>query len=229
MIGDFYLEHKGETVLVIGNGPSLDETPLENLASKYPTFGANKIYDSVAHPDFIPNYWTCVDMDMLNDCLPYVLEHPEFNPVKFVPREVQLSGFNLLNVKIGQPVSVNAEEYVVLGGTVTVVNLQLAYYMGAKTVLLAGVDHNYPRRAYDGAPGTKFVGDGVDIGHFKSKTGSYFSKGRVYNRPELQATASVTYPAVRRMFERDGRKIINLTIDTKLEAFEKQDLSKWIR
>lgn len=228
MIQDFWNALKGQTVLIVGNGPSLDKTPLEKLAQKYQSFGANKIYDSLNHPDFIPDFWTCVDNEMLDDCIPFIQEHPEFNPIKFVPRTRQFKGANLLNVKIGEPVSADASEYVVLGGTVTIVNLQLAYFMGATTALLVGVDHNYPRRGYDGAPGSKFVGDGEDLGHFQSKTGAYFSKGKTYNRPEIDATGSISYPAVGRVWKADGRKIINLTPGTKLDAFEKQDFRKWL-
>lgn len=228
MIQDFYLRHKGETVLVVGNGPSLDQTPLEKLSEKYPTFCANKIYDSKVHDGFLPTYWAGVDHDMLHETLPWLTNHPEFRTERFIPREFQLSGFHLLNVKIGHPISKDASEYVALGGTVTVVNLQLAYYMGATTVLLVGVDHNYPIRGYDGPPGSKFIGDGEDQGHFQSKSGAYFAKGQIYNRPELDATGSISYPAVRKMFEADHRKVINLTPGTKLEAFEKGDWKKWL-
>lgn len=227
MITDYKNIHRGSTCVVIGNGPSLDETPLEELAGRYRTFGANKIYDSLVHPDFVPDFWTCVDTDMLHDCLPWMLEN-EYPAVKFVPREFAFPGANILNVTIGKPVSADAAEYVALGGTVTVVNLQLAYYMGFSTVLLVGVDHRYPKRGSDGAPGTKFIGDGDDPGHFKSKTGAYFSKGRIYNRPELDATGAISYPAARKLFEKDGRKIVNLTPGTALEAFEKGDFKAWM-
>lgn len=227
MLADFKNLYKGDTCVVIGNGPSLDETPLEELAAKYKAFGANKIYDSACHPDFQPDFWSCCDTDMLHDCLPWILEHPEFTSHKFVPREFAFPGANTLNVAIGRPISTDAAEYVALGGTVTVVNLQLAYYMGFTTALLVGVDHRYPKRGHDGAPGTKFIGDGDDPGHFKSKTGAYFSKGRIYNRPELDATASISYPAARRMFEKDGRKVINLTPGSALDVFEKGSFKQW--
>lgn len=228
MIADFENIHKGETALVIGNGPSLDKTPLEQLAAKYKSFGANKIYDSYTHPDFIPTYWTCVDTLMMEDCITMVNTHPEFNPIKFVPREFPIKGANLLNVKIGQPFSLKADEYVVLGGTVTMVNLQLAYYMGFTTVLLVGVDHRYPRRSMDGAPGSQFIGDGIDEGHFRSKHGAYFENGKRYNRPELAATGGVSYPIARQAYEQAKRKIINLTPHTALEAFEKGKFAEWL-
>lgn len=228
MIQDFNDKHKGETCLIIGNGPSLDQTPLEELARVYTTFGANKIYDSACHPDFIPDYWACVDQEMLTDCIPYLLAHPEFNPQKFVPREYPLPGSHGLNVMIGTPFSKDAAEFVTLGGTVTMVNLQLTWYMGFTTALLVGVDHRYPRRAHDGVPGSKFIGDGVDEGHFQSKAGAYFSAGRVYNRPELDMVGNRSYPIARKIWEGDKRKIINLTPGTALEAFEKQDFKKWL-
>ena len=89
-------------------------------------------------------------------------------------------------------------------------------------------DHRYPRRAHDGVPGSKFIGDGIDEGHFRSKGGAYFAKGKVYNRPELDTVGTRSYPIARKVWEADKRKIINLTPDTALEAFEKQAFRKWL-
>jgi hypothetical protein len=222
VIIDFKDKHKGEACLVIGNGPSLEVTPLDQL-EKYPAFGANKIYGR----GFTPEYWTCVDRDMLHDCIPWMLEHHVLCD-KFVPREIPLPGSHQLNIVVESGFSKDASEKVVIGGTVTYVNLQLAWYMGFTTVLLVGVDHKYPKAAAAGKPGSKFIAAGDDPDHFKMADGSpYFAPGRIYNRPELSATERY-YAQARQVFEQGGRKIVNLTPGTALDVFEKQSWSKWL-
>lgn len=224
MIEDFKDRHKGETAVVIGNGPSLERTPLADLCAKYCAFGANKIYGLGFHP----LYWTCVDMNMIHDCVPYVLEHFERFQNCFVPRDIPLPGAHQLNVVIESGFSMSAAEKVVIGGTVTYVNLQLAFYMGFETVLLVGVDHKYPKAASRGKPGHKMIAAGDDPDHFKMADGSpYFTPGRLYNRPELSATERY-YAQARSAYTRAGRKIVNLTPDSALDVFEKQSWSKWV-
>jgi len=224
VIQDFWNKYTGETCVVIGNGPSLEQTPLDKLGEKYLMFGANKIYGR----GFVPNFWTCVDQDMLHDCIPWMLSH-EYNAYKFVPRNIPLPGASQLNVVIESDFSLDASEKVVIGGTVTYVNLQLAYYMGFTTVLLVGVDHTYPKTGKNGKPGSKFIAQGDDPDHFKMQDGSpYFEPGKLYNRPELDAVAKYTYPMAAMAYEKAGRKIINLTPESALSVFEKQGFDKWV-
>ena len=56
-IDDLYNAHKGETVLIIGNGPSLSAIP-NVLLNNYTSFGCNRIWE---RPDFKPNYYAAVD------------------------------------------------------------------------------------------------------------------------------------------------------------------------
>lgn len=232
MIQDFQDIHEGKTAVVIGNGKSLEgmKGELKALGSKYHTFGANKIYGL----PYLPDYWTCVDRDMLHDCIPYVLENwpvIEDAPKIFTPRDFSIPGGNSLNVVIEPMFSVDASEKVILGGTVTFVNLQLAYYMGFATVLLVGLDHRYPQAA-TGVPGSRFLAkDDEDPDHFEMEGGEpYFSKNRHYNRPELDNVAIYTYPMARKAYERAGRRLINLTPNSALgeDVFKKQKLSKWV-
>jgi hypothetical protein len=224
MIQDFKDTHKGDTAVVIGNGPSLANTPLAALQYKYETFGANKIYGL----GLTVQHWTCVDQVMLTDCVPWITTHPEYDSEKFVPRDVPLPGSHQLNISIESGFSKDAAEKVILGGTVTYVNLQLAWYMGFTTVLLVGVDHKYPKASINGKAGYKFIAEGADPDHFKLADGSpYFTPGRLYNRPELSANERY-YAAAKMVFEQAGRKIINLTPGTALNVFPKGTFEEWL-
>ena len=224
MIQQFKDIHKGETCVIIGNGPSLDITPLEKLAEKYPTFAANKIYDCAAHPDFVPDFWTCIDEMMLTDCVPYLLAHPEFISERFVPRWIPLPHSHGLNPVVEVGFSLDAADKVFMGGTVTYTNLQLALYMGFDTVLLVGLDHRYTKSGAQGKPGSRMIADGDDPDHFKSKDTAYFSKGKIYNRPELDAVERYFFPLARRAF--NGR-VFNLTPQTADQVFDKSKFEKW--
>lgn len=223
MIQQFKGTHKGEVCLIVGNGPSIDETPLEDLAKKYPTFAANKIYDSAAHPDFRPSFWTCVDELMLTDCIPYIMDHPDFCKNLFVPRHIPLPGAHGFRPVIEIGFSQDVGEKVFMGGTVTYVNMQIARYMGFETALLVGIDHKYPKAAGQGRPGSKMLSDGVDPDHFKSKDSAYFSKNKLYNRPELEGVERHFFPLAKRHFKR----VVNLTPGTAEQVFEKGRFEQW--
>ncbi len=219
MINDFKDKHKGETVVIIGNGPSLNKSPLEELGKKYITFGANKIYDF----PFQPNYWVCGDGLMLTDCIPWIVAHPEYAPQKFIPRDVPLPGSHPMTLEIAIGFSTDAAQKIYMGGTVSYMAMQLAHYMGVKRVLLVGMDHNYKKTAKGGRPGSRFIAEGGDPDHFSGKSGAYFTPGRIYNRPELEATERFFYPLANKMFD-----IINISAETALTVFKRDKAEKWI-
>ena len=59
-LGKFHDIHKGETCVVIGNGPSLKLSDIQRLP--YKTFGSNQIY----RLPFQPDYYSIVDKEMLD-------------------------------------------------------------------------------------------------------------------------------------------------------------------
>ena len=212
MIEDFKNKHKGGACVIIGNGPSLAGVNLDGI--KFPTFGANKIYEF----PFTPTYYTCVDSVMVLECIPWLYEHPEFTPLaRFLPNYIPYPGAKPLNVKVGTPFSEDPAAFITLGGTVTFVQMQLALYMGFKTAYLIGVDNRYPKSSKGGVPGSKFIATGEDPDHFGK---DYFKAGRVYNRPELEALENSTYPAAGYAFAHKGCEIINLGPDSALKCYK---------
>jgi len=207
--------HKKGIAVVIGNGPSLNDTPLEKL--NYITFGSNMIF----RKPFTPDYYCIIDEEMMNACLPL--------PNDFAPKEK----FIRAEAAVGNPIypvvangfSTDMTNFVVMGGTVTYALLQIAWYMGIETVLLVGVDHHYPMASrYN----RKFVGGETDIDHFQPADGKpYFKTGKIFNAPELEGTAR-NYAIAQELFTKDRRRILNLTPDTKLDVFPKDKLSNWI-
>jgi hypothetical protein len=116
--------------------------------------------------------------------------------------------------------SFDPKNWIYEGGTVTYVALQLAYFMGFKTILLVGLDHYYQ---YTGLPNEEVVMEGNDTNHF---VGNYFPPGTKWNNPDL-VQSEISYTEARRVFEEDGRRIINLTPNSGESVFEKGELKDY--
>ena len=102
------------------------------------------------------------------------------------------------------------------GSTVTYVAMQLAYFMGFDEVILVGVDHSFKTQ---GPPNLTVVSGGDDEDHFAS---DYFGQGFRWQLPDLEAS-EIAYKMAKEAFIKDGRQIIDATIDGKLTVFPKVD------
>jgi len=215
----WYNKHANETAVIIGNGPSLTLEQIDKL-SKYVTFGSNAIYDL----PYQPTYYSIVDREMLDACLPL----PEdFKPTMFLRAEAKVDNNNPIYPIVAGGFSRNIDNFVIMGGTVTYVLMQIAYYMGFTKLLLLGIDHYYPSIPVQ--PGQSFIAGQDDPNHFKRKDGSpYFSTGKCYNAPEIERTTT-TYSWAKEFFALEGRRIINLTPDSKLDVFEKMSIDQWLQ
>lgn len=243
MLSKFKNIHEGEVGLIIGNGPSLAGCPRE-LLDKYVTFGANKIFTladwegfTANDPDisdewkellkkfdgFVPNYYTIIDEHMLHNCAPYLMNGNYKPDAMFIRRPYPIKGCYHINTIVHSGWSNNINKAVVMGGTVTYAGLQIAHYMGIRTVILVGVDHNYP--TFENAPqGAIFQAVGADQAHFHPK---YFKEGDFYAAPALDGSHNY-YMLARKVYEDSGGKIINLTPDTGETAFEKGTYDDWL-
>jgi len=101
------------------------------------------------------------------------------------------------------------------GWTVTYVALQIAYYMGFERVFLVGVDHNFK---VEGKPNEKQLLEEDDSNHFAP---GYF-KGHQWQLPDLEGS-EIAYRMAKFFFERDGRQVIDATVEGKLQVFPKID------
>lgn len=209
MISKFMNTHLGETCVVIGNGPSLKHVPNMWL-DKYLTFGSNKIYLK-----YRPTYYVCTNPLVLKQNKPVIelLDCEKFCRAGFI------DSANPLNISPVKKFSTRPHDWVYEGYTVTFVSLQLAYYFGFSTVLLVGVDHRYE---YDGKPNEKHLMSKDDPNHFHP---DYF-KGQEWHNPDL-AQSEYSYNLAKAVYEKEHRRIINLTYNSALNVFEKDNIEKW--
>jgi hypothetical protein len=207
--------HKGETCLVIGNGPSLKDMPLRFLKS-YPSFGSNRIY---LLKGFTPTYYVAVNDLVILQSL------DEIRKIKSEALFVKdtfpmLDEWYPLHSRLNHGFGLEPEFGIYEGYTVTFVSLQLAYFMGFQIVLLAGVDHKYQ---YPGNPNEETKARELDANHFDPH---YFGPGTVWNNPDLKMSEEA-YASAAVTFEKAGREIINITPGSALNVFDKQDWKNW--
>jgi hypothetical protein len=218
---ELYSRFNNKTVLVVGNGPSLNITPLDDFKD-IPSIGMNKIDLLFKKTSWRPSLITVVNGTV-------ILQHKHHFKSSSIPVFMDVKGYYLgfisknINYFLSKYSSDFSKEYykgLGSGGTVTYSALQLAFILGAKNVILFGVDHSFNQT------GTKYVkSKGDDLNHFDP---NYFGKGAVWGLPDLDA-CEVVYRKAKKAFEADGRKIYDATINGKLNIFPKISIEEAIK
>lgn len=221
MMGDWNLlenKHFGEIGMVIGNGPSLKDVPLDFLR-KYSSFGTNRIY---LLDGFTPTYYVAVNPLVIEQSIEkiFYLDSSALFLREFSGPFMSNEGIYPLHSFSVPMFSTMPQKGVYEGFTVTYVCLQLAYYMGFATAALVGVDHKYN---FEGRPNQEMVAEGPDPNHFHP---TYFSGGTRWNNPDLAASER-SYHMAKTVYEAAGRRIVNLTPGTALDVFEKGTINSW--
>lgn len=220
--------HKGKRAFIIGNGPSLNKCDLK-LLKKEATFGVNSIFLNYENMGFHPTYYVVEDFFVAEDRARQINAYQ--GPVKFFGNYLRYSLEDAddtiwVNVRVryanypGFPYfSRNATRIVWVGGTVTYICLQLAYYMGFSKVYLVGFDHSYqiPRDAEVNK--NDILSKSEDPNHFHP---NYFGKGYRWHDPKV-GRMEKAYIRAKEFFESDGRTIYNATVGGNLEVFERVD------
>lgn len=211
--------HKGQRCVIIGNGPSLNETDMGLLRDET-TFGLNRIYLMFGRLGFETTYHAVVNRhvveqstdDFLKLSAPLFTTFPNANSFGDTP------GVGYLNKLIGPRFSTDIRQGIWEGATVTFVAMQIAYFMGFKDVVLVGVDHNFVSK---GPAHTLVESAGADPNHFDP---NYFGKGYKWQLPDLE-TSEIAYKLARDAFAKRGGRVVDATVGGKLAVFEKLDLA----
>jgi hypothetical protein len=211
--------HRNERAVLIANGPSLNTMDLGFLKQET-TIGLNKIYLGLRKFRFYPRYYVVVNRLVIEQSQD---EIKKLNCVKFIGnRGEDLFVANdpmsyLINTRkpptrFSHDISLGLHE----GWTVTYAALQIAYYLGFKEIVIIGMDHRY---GFDGKPNEARRLEGADLNHFCT---DYFGGGQTWQNPDLERSEE-SYRIARAEFEKDGRRIIDATIDGACQIFEKAD------
>jgi hypothetical protein len=213
--------HTGKRCFILANGPSLARTNLELLANEY-TFGLNRVYLNFACSSFRPTYYVALNELILEQ---FSLEIAKLEMPKFLNWNrrsfYNFSDPSIYYIKskmvINDLFESDLTRPIVVGGTVTFVALQIAYYMGFEKVILIGLDHSYVDK---GEPSKTVIRtDNQDQSHFHP---DYFPKGYKWQLPDL-LRSEIDYELALNNYQRAGREILDATLGGKCQVFEKVD------
>ncbi len=208
--------HAGKKCFIIGNGPSLNKMDLRPLRNEV-TFGLNRIYLLFPKIGFHTNYLLTVNKLVIEQSAHEIADLPMPIFLSSSARHVMPFTHNVIFLKTiagEHRFSLDPGKILWESGTVTYVALQLAYYMGFQKVILIGVDHNFVTK---GPANSTVVSGGDDPNHFDP---NYFGKGFKWQLPDL-ASSELGYHLAKRVYQEDGRQILDATVGGKLTIFPK--------
>ena len=154
--------HKGESCVIVGNGPSLTAEDLDRIyAAGISSFGVNTIYRVFTDTKWRPTYYAIDDRGMIRN--PEIREHlAEMNAEKYffikqnciyqknLEKYISSDKFIFLNSDGNRKYlrnprfSYDVADKIYSIGTVTYFCIQIAVYLGFKRIYLIGMDHSYP-------------------------------------------------------------------------------------
>lgn len=208
-------------VLIVGNGPSLNKTPLDVINRSFVSIGMNKINLIYEKSSWRPDIITCVNGLVINQNKAYF---NETNIILILPIKAFYLGIkprkNILfvNLKDQEKVEANIEKAISTGCTVTFTALQIAAYLKPKSVNIVGVDHSFIVKK--GADHEIKKHNGVDLNHFSKE---YF-KNQYWGLPNLEGSEKL-YKISKEYFESKNIPIIDYTINGNLTVFEKRNIN----
>lgn len=211
--------HRGESCVIIGNGPSLNNMDLKWLKS-IPTFGLNRIYLLFPELGFQTTYYVSVNKLVVEQCAEDIqnLNLPRF--ISWQSRRYLDRDPDIFYIRDRRDTSLSFAKRPVFqiweGATVTYVAMQLAYFMGFKKVYLIGVDHSFSTK---GTPHSIVESEQEDKNHFHP---DYFGKGFRWQLPDLKRSEEA-FKLARQIFTSDGRMIFDATVNGNLDVFPKID------
>jgi hypothetical protein len=213
--------YKGRRGFILGNGPSLNKIDLGLLKNQI-TIGCNGIFLITDQMGFMPTFYTVEDTLVAEDrakdinricgthkIIPYDLRH------WLKPDDCTIYVNFKRNYNAFPKFSTCFDAKVYWGGTVTFLNMQLAYYLGLKEIYLIGMDHTYKIPGIDKKKGAVITSQSDDQNHFHP---DYFGPGYRYHDPMVERMEK-GYLKAKEFFERDDRAIFNATAGGNLEVF----------
>lgn len=210
-------------VLIVGNGPSLNNTPLEKIKNNFVSIGMNKINLIYEKSSWRPDIIACVNGFVINQNKEYFNKTTR---VLILPTRAFYLGIkprkNILfvNLKDQYKIEKNIKKVLSTGCTVTFTALQIAAYLNPKNIGIVGVDHSFEVKK--GPQVQKFKGD--DINHFSK---DYF-KNQYWGLPDLKGSEKL-YQISKEYFDSIQVPIIDYTNNGKLEVFNKGNIQEIIK
>lgn len=229
-------KYKGRRVFLLGNGPSLNETPLFMLKDEY-VICFNRFYIMRERLNWTPKFYMCVDNLVLEDLAPEIEEIVKDIKYAFFPdrhfrnKNIKKRFPNLPNILWMKPIFgtgfSNHLPKVNLGGSVIYEGMQVMNYLGFDEIILLGVDMNFQihqtAKPIGNVRGTDITSqDDDDPNHFDPR---YFGKGRSYHQPKKHVIENIikNLNFIGENQKKYNTNIINAGLNSKVYSFPKKD------
>ena len=233
--------HRGETVVIIGNGPSLNNTDL-SVVEGHITIGVNSIFLATDRLPGPLTYYVVEDQAVFYENTEAIKSYgaetkifPSNYRHAFSDEEIdEKTIFFRMNAGFyGRRTgtychprfSTDVAQRIFCGQSVTIANLQLAYWMGARRVVLIGMDFSYSIPSDAERRGDVIVSQSDDPNHFDP---AYFGAGKTWHDPKLDRVL-INYRLADEVYRATGREIVNATVGGKLELFPRRPLKEALR
>ncbi len=211
---------KDQDCLIVGNGPSLNITPLEKINML--SMGMNKINILFDRTTWRPDVIVCVNGLVIRQNLDFYNSTtiPLILPIKSLYLGIKRRP-NIIFIKISDSVyfQENIKKPMGIGSTVTFTCMQIAAFAKVKSVNIVGVDHNFKYT------GNKIeIHEGDDLNHFDP---NYF-KDKLWGLPDLDGS-EIAYKIGKNYFDNHGIPITDFTIGGKLQIFPKSEIDQLLK
>jgi hypothetical protein len=217
-------KYKDERLFIVGNGPSLNKTPLYLLQNEY-TMCFNRINLLYERINWKPELYVVVDDLVIKD------NYQEIN-TEVIPtvKNAFFPDIHPSNLNVKKYINQQENVYWFIsdkpefrsdlpncGHNKTVVNagLQIAAYLGFKEIYMIGVDMDFGDQKVKKITARDWEATEDDPNHFDPR---YFQKGRKYHNPTVHEMLE-QFQKAKTFFDRLGVKIFNAGIGGKLEIF----------
>lgn len=229
--------HANEKCFIVGNGPSLNSSDL-NMIKNEVSFAANSIFRIYSQTEWRPTYYCIQDAKVINELKSEevssaYLESDFFFVASSLYRMCHEKGLlskKVLSFPIIQadmecntiPFSDDIIRGFFNGYTVTYMAMQIAVYMGFRSIILLGVDHSFPYIKDE--KGMVIVNDLSIPGHFYETPADNLDLNK---RPSANYHEYVTkaYQSAEEYSRKTNRfRIYNATRGGCLEVFERVNL-----
>ncbi|MGA0557757.1 6-hydroxymethylpterin diphosphokinase MptE-like protein [Larkinella sp. VNQ87] len=227
LLRQYHNKHKGKRCFIIANGPSLATMDLSPLKNEI-TFGMNRLYLIFDKIGFVPTYYSVINELVIQQFAKDLEALPTTLFLNWTERGLFANNSSSVNYlrnyyDLEDKFSRDITQGIYSGGTVTYATLQVAYYMGFSEVYIIGMDHNFADKGRPNA--TEVRKDAEDKNHFHP---DYFPKGMKWQLPDLYRS-ELAYAQARQSFEKEGRKVIDATVNGKCTIFEKGSFTDLFR
>jgi hypothetical protein len=226
-------KYKGERAFLIGNGGSLNQTPLYLLKNEY-TMCFNRFNLFWERLSWKPKFYICDDDIVAKDCsdeinqkiVPQVQQafFPDYHKSgvsfkKFVNKRDNVLWFHqdFIDFSFDLP-------KVGSGGTVAYTGLQILLYLGFSEVYIIGMDMDY--KIHETATLIKGIeiesNDNDDPNHFDPR---YFGKGKKYHQPVAGVMTHIfeSLALANEKYKNSSTRLFNATLGGVVECFPRID------